>query len=236
MMRFLECCVLTALLSAFCAGCGSPSDPKTPANRAPTAVNPGPQTGLTGEWASLEISARDPDGDALSFAATGLPAGISMVSATGRISGVYTAAGTFAAAVTVSDGKESSRVEFAWVVTAPPNRPPTARAQTVFVDYGSAQAIALSGDDPDGDPLLFALLAGPASGVLTGTPPDVTYTPGPGFSGPTLSASPSGTGNTRAHRPRSRSWSVPRGSNRPTSSWCSWTTSGWTPRPRCTPA
>lgn len=183
MMRFFACCALAALLPVFCTGCGSPSSSKTPANRAPTAVNPGPQTGLTGETASLEISARDPDGDALSFSASGLPAGISITSATGRISGVYAAAGTFAAAVTVSDGKESARVEFDWTVTAPPNRPPTARAQTVFVDFDSEQAIALSGDDPDGDPLLFAVVAGPASGVLTGIPPDMTYAPSPGFCG-----------------------------------------------------
>ena len=41
--------------------------------------------------------------------------------------------------------------------------------------------ITLEGTDPDGDPLSFTVIADPAHGTLTGTAPDLTYTPEVGF-------------------------------------------------------
>ncbi len=146
-------------------------------------VNPGPQSGIAGETASLEIAASDPDGDTLRFTASGLPTGLQIHSETGLISGIYGAAGAFAAAVTVSDGAASARVEFSWKVVAPPNAPPYAREQTVFVLFGTPRPIGLTGSDRDNDPLTFTVVSGPTGGSLGGTPPDLTYTPNPGFSG-----------------------------------------------------
>lgn len=176
--------VLAALLLALSTGCSSSSsNPKPPANRAPTAVNPGSQTGITGETASLQIAASDPDGDTLQFSATGVPAGLQINSGTGRISGTYGAAGNFAVAVTVTDGRASVRVEFTWTVAEPPNAPPVANAQTLFVNYDTARLILLAGFDPNSDPLTFSVVANPTSGNISGTPPNLTYTPNSGFSG-----------------------------------------------------
>lgn len=175
--------VLAALLLAMSTGCGSGSQPKPPANKAPSIANPGSQSGITGGSANLQITASDPDGDTLRFSATGLPAGLQISSGTGRISGTYIAAGNFAVAVTVTDGKVSARVEFAWNVAAPPNAPPVANAQTVFVSFDTSRAIVLAGFDPENDPLTFNLVANPTSGSLSGTPPNLTYTPDSGFSG-----------------------------------------------------
>ena len=44
-------------------------------------------------------------------------------------------------------------------------------------------SLTLSGSDPDGDPLTFAVASGPANGTLSGTGPDRIYTPAADFFG-----------------------------------------------------
>ncbi|HUP24611.1 MAG TPA: cadherin domain-containing protein, partial [Thermoanaerobaculia bacterium] len=63
---------------------------------------------------------------------------------------------------------------------------PTADPQSVTTDEDTPVAITLTGSDPEGDPLTFTIVpgSGPTNGVLTGTPPDVTYTPNPAYEGP----------------------------------------------------
>jgi len=63
------------------------------------------------------------------------------------------------------------------------NSAPVAYAQSVTVMKDTAKAIALGATDPDGDPLAFAVVAGPSHGTLTGTAPDLTYTPAAGYTG-----------------------------------------------------
>ena len=79
-----------------------------PANRAPVFTAPGPQSGTVGVAFNLSLagSASDADGDPVSFAATGLPPGITL-SAAGLLSGSPTTASgsPFNATVTVDDGK-----------------------------------------------------------------------------------------------------------------------------------
>ncbi len=69
-------------------------------------------------------------------------------------------------------------------VVKAPNTAPTATDQSVSVAHGTAKAITLSGTDPESDPLTFATASTPAHGTLSGTPPDITYTPANGYSGP----------------------------------------------------
>ncbi len=71
-----------------------------------------------------------------------------------------------------------------FAVTAPVNHPPTADAQSVSTAEDTGLGITLTGSDPDGDPITFAIGTAPTHGVLTGTPPSVTYTPGPNYFGP----------------------------------------------------
>ena len=47
----------------------------------------------------------------------------------------------------------------------------------------SPLAITLTGSDVENSPLTFSVLAQPANGALTGTPPNLTYTPASGFHG-----------------------------------------------------
>src|SRR5262249_28623845 len=63
------------------------------------------------------------------------------------------------------------------------NDAPTAVAQTVTVAPNTPKPIVLSGDDVDGDNLTFAIVTQPGHGSLSGTAPNLTYTPANGYSG-----------------------------------------------------
>ena len=85
-----------------------------------TVTNPGNQTGTVGTAASLQVHASDSaSGQALSYGASGLPAGLSINSATGLISGTPTAAGTSNVTVTATDGTGASGSSaFTWAISA----------------------------------------------------------------------------------------------------------------------
>jgi YVTN family beta-propeller protein len=84
----------------------------------PTITSPGNQSHNTGVAVDLQVAASDPNGDALSYTATGLPPGLSIDVAAGRITGAPTTVGSFNVVVGVSDGVNSANVGFTWSVTA----------------------------------------------------------------------------------------------------------------------
>jgi hypothetical protein len=90
----------------------------TNTNRLPEVVNPGSQFSLPGDSVSLQITASDPDGEDLTYAATGLPDALSIDPATGLISGTVTtgSVGNNTAEVAVSDGQDTVTITFAWDV------------------------------------------------------------------------------------------------------------------------
>jgi len=83
-----------------------------------TVTNPGNQTGTVGTAASLQIQASDSAaGQTLTYSATGLPAGLSISSTTGLISGTPTTAGPSSVTVTVKDATGASgSAAFAWTI------------------------------------------------------------------------------------------------------------------------
>jgi hypothetical protein len=83
-----------------------------------TVTNPGNQTSTVGTAASLQIQASDSaSGQTLTYSASGLPAGLSINSSTGLISGTPTAAATSTVTVTATDttGAKNSAT-FTWTV------------------------------------------------------------------------------------------------------------------------
>lgn len=86
-------------------------------NYSPVPVTPGSLTSTLGSVISQPIQANDPDGDAITYAASGLPDGLGISSSSGIISGSPTRLGSFNPTVTVTDSKgDSSSLTFAWSI------------------------------------------------------------------------------------------------------------------------
>jgi subtilase family serine protease len=85
-----------------------------------TVTNPGSQTGKVGTAASLQIKATDSaSGQTLTYSATGLPAGLSISSSTGLISGTPTTAATYSVTVTAKDTTGASgSASFTWTISS----------------------------------------------------------------------------------------------------------------------
>jgi O-glycosyl hydrolase len=85
-----------------------------------TVTSPGNQTTAAGTAVSLPVQASDSaSGQTLSYSATGLPAGLSINSSTGLISGTPTTAGTSSVTVTATDTTGASgAASFTWTVSS----------------------------------------------------------------------------------------------------------------------
>jgi hypothetical protein len=100
-----------------------PSATRTAANgggNIVTVTSPGSQAGTVGSAASLQVRATDSaSGQALAYSASGLPAGLSISSATGLISGTPATAGTSTVTVTATDGTGASGpATFTWTIAS----------------------------------------------------------------------------------------------------------------------
>jgi Carbohydrate binding module (family 6)/Putative Ig domain len=85
-----------------------------------TMTNPGTQTGTVGTATSLQTQASDSaSGQTLTYSATGLPAGLSINSSTGLISGTPTTAGTSSVTVKATDTTGASgSAAFSWTINS----------------------------------------------------------------------------------------------------------------------
>ena len=63
------------------------------------------------------------------------------------------------------------------------NKPPVAYGQTVDTTKNASVEITLVAADPDGDPLTYTIASAPANGTVSGTGPDIIYTPNADFTG-----------------------------------------------------
>ena len=163
----------------------------TPVNDAPvvTPAIPGEaalpaQSNLDGDMPSVDVSGpfSDIDGDPLTFAAIGLPEGLSIDSETGFITGTLppgaSADGPYSVTVTATDPDGAAvSAEFIWTVE---NIAPVVTAELPNVSFNDASDVSLSTAasfaDPDGDELTFTatdlpegLSIDPETGLISGT-------------------------------------------------------------------
>jgi YD repeat-containing protein len=159
------------------------------ARNTPPVVKAGPdQTLLPGETAALSGSVSD----------DGLPAGAPLTILWSKVSGPgdvlfanpemavtsasFSAEGVYELRLTAGDS-ELTQSDDLIVTVNRPNRPPTARDQRVDTDEDTAVNVRLEGEDPDADPVSYALVSNPSYGTLSGTAPELTYTPTLDFNG-----------------------------------------------------
>ncbi|HZN15665.1 MAG TPA: Ig-like domain-containing protein [Acidimicrobiales bacterium] len=107
------------------------------------------------------------------------------IDATGvTASTTYATAGSYTARLRVTDS-DGDFAETTRLISVGPNQPPTATDQSVTTPEDTAKPVTLTGTDPEGGPLTFALDAPTAAhGTVTGTPPNVTYNPAANYNGP----------------------------------------------------
>src|SRR5205807_1992795 len=134
---------------------------------------------------AIVLTATDADGDTLTYSVVAGPAH-------GALSGVapnvtYTPAANYngpdSFTFKANDGTvDSNRATVTLTVTAV-NAAPVPGALPVSTKQDTAKAIGLTATDVDGDALTYAVVTAPAHGTLSGTAPNLTYTPAAGYFG-----------------------------------------------------
>ena len=134
---------------------------------------------------SVVLTATDADGDTLTFAVTLPPAHGTLSGAAPDL--IYTPDagwnGLDSFEFTVSDASETSPPVAVTMEIAPVNDAPVAAAASIVTDEDTATGIVLAATDAENDPLIYTVTVLPAHGTLSGTAPNLTYTPGANFAG-----------------------------------------------------
>ena len=134
-----------------------------------TVTNPGPQTTIQNGAVSLQIAASDSAaGQALTYSATGLPAGLS-ISSSGLISGAPTTPGPYNVKVTATDGTGASgSATFTWTVNPSPVTVTNPGPQQTFTSDPDASLQIMASDSDAGQTLTYS---------ATGLPPEWSISP-----------------------------------------------------------
>ena len=91
--------------------------------------------------------------------------------------------GTDSFTFTANDGAVGSNTATVSITVAKVNYPPVAASQSVTTNENTAVAITLAATQTNNDPLTFAVATQPAHGTLSGTAPNLNYTPAANYFG-----------------------------------------------------
>ncbi len=147
-------------------------------NDAPTANSINTSTDEDTSVA-VALSGADIDGDALTYRLASTPS-------LGNLRGdapnlIYTpnnnTTGTDRFDFVVNDGQVDSELATVVITITSINDAPVAQSVDITVSEDTPTAIGLVGTDSDGDALTYTLTTQPTQGTLTGTAPNLTYTP-----------------------------------------------------------
>ncbi len=145
-----------------------------------SVTNPGTHNGAVGDSVALQIQSGGlPSGDSWTYAATGLPSGLSINTSSGQIGGTITgSANTYSVSLTASDGEGASASQnFAWIVSTLSVTDPETHNGAV----GDSVALQIqSGGLPSGDSWTYA---------ATGLPSGLSINTGSGQIGGTITGS-----------------------------------------------
>ncbi|HBE66541.1 MAG TPA: hypothetical protein DDW52_00195 [Planctomycetaceae bacterium] len=161
-----------------------------PPNTAPVALSDGysgvEDTPLNIAAAGVLANDTDEDGDALTAVlVSGASSGAVVLNSDGSFS--YTPDANFNGSDSftyrASDGSQQSNLATVQISVAAVNDAPVADNLSTSVKENNSKAITLSGSDVDGDSLTYSVVSGPSNGSLTGSVPNLIYTPADGFTG-----------------------------------------------------
>ncbi|MDT8896990.1 Ig-like domain-containing protein [Thermanaerothrix sp. 4228-RoL] len=82
-----------------------------------------------------------------------------------------------------NDGQADSNVAVVTITITPVNDQPKANPQEITVAEDNSVEFVLTASDVDNEELIFSVVTQPTHGILTGTPPYLTYTPDENFFG-----------------------------------------------------
>jgi large repetitive protein len=155
-----------------------------PVNDAPSA-NAQSVSVQAGATTAITLTAQDVDGDTLTYSVSAGPAHGTLSGTAPNLfftpSAGYVGMDSFT--FRAGDGTVNSALATVQLQVLAASRAPEAEDQWMIIDEDTAGEIALSAGDPEGDPLTFTIVVPPSHGTLTGTLPNVTYTPDPDFEG-----------------------------------------------------
>jgi hypothetical protein len=125
------------------------------------------------------FEASDPDGDELTYTASGLPPTATLHRSLGALTWTpgFADAGDYAVELTVSDGVLSAQALFELTVRNV-NRPPEVTVAAVHhVKAGGTLVFTATGSDPDGDELTFTAAPLPSGALMSATTGQFRWTP-----------------------------------------------------------
>jgi hypothetical protein len=154
------------------------SHPIVSSQNTVTVTSPGNQSSTVGKAVSLQIHATDSGGASLTYSATGLPAGLSISSTSGLISGSPTTAGSSSVTVSASDSTGASgSTTFTWTVANSGNTVTVTNPGNQSSTVGKAVSLQIQATDSGGASLTYSATGLPAglsisstSGLISGTP------------------------------------------------------------------
>ena len=153
-------------------------------NAAPIAYDQTIQ-GVIGYYTAIELTGYDPDGDPLTYQIITYPEHGNLFDDPPNY--VYRPhdgyIGPDYIVFTASDGVNVSEPATI-TINVRSNVDPIGYPQTVQAVSGYYTSITLTGYDADDDPLIFIVVTPPQHGTLSGTAPNLTYFPDPGYIGP----------------------------------------------------
>lgn len=135
--------------------------------------------------AVITLTGTDPDGDTVIYNVVTAPSH-------GNLSGTapnltYTPNNNFNGPDSfnfkVNDGTVDSALTTVSIIVTPVNDPPIANSINVTTLEDTPVSTVLAGLDPDGNKLTYSIVTNPSHGSLSGTEPNITYTPNANFNG-----------------------------------------------------
>lgn len=155
------------------------------------SVSPAEYTVNEGDELVFDVSATDADGDEVTLSAAPLLANSDFTPITAvdpttpyQFLPDYDQAGAYTVKFTAADTTGLVDEVSVSITVVDVNRAPTADTQGLSLEEDQSIGITLTGSDPDQDELSFMVISDPNYGTVSGTPPDLFYTPNPDYYGP----------------------------------------------------